>query len=276
MRPNPFRQKGQAMAEFVIVAVLFLIPVFLMVPTLGKYIDMKAEVIQGARYAAWERTVWYGGASASPGTTWPGNSKTDDEIRNELRARVFSEGSSIQASDKSARDWTGSGAKAAWYNRDGSSMLDGYDSVTQSMRNDDTPGIANDLLNLVVTVTSALGTFNLEMKGLQAADVSVTAKTLPIGMSLYDDSSKSFNPGPLTFSDHSAVLSNTWSANGADHVKSQTQGLTPTSIFANPIVKTLWTAAIGVFGALAAPELLLLEIGKVEPDVVPPDRLVAP
>jgi hypothetical protein len=274
MRPNPFCQKGQAMAEFVIVAVLFLIPIFLLVPTLGKYIDMKADAIQGARYAAWERTVWYGGANAS--VSWPGASKSDDEIHNELRARVFSEGSSIQANDKSAGNWTGSGAKVAWHNRDGSSMLDGYEAVTQSMSNKDSPGIANDVLNLVVTVTNALGVFSLEMKGLQTADVSVTAKTLPIGMSLYDDPSKTFNPGPLTFSDHSAVLSNTWSANGAAHVKSQTQGLTPTSIFANPIVKTLWTAAIGVFGAVAAPELLLLEIGKVEPDVVPPDRLAAP
>jgi len=276
MKTIPLRQKGQAMAEFVIVAVLFLIPIFLLVPTLGKYIDMKSEAIQGARYAAWERTVWYGGSSASPGVTWPGASKSDDEIRNELRARVFSENSGIAANDKSAGNWTGNGAKTAWYNRDGSSMLSGYDAVEQGLKNADTPGIVNDLLNLVVTVTSAVGSFNLEMKGLQVADVSVTAHTLPIGMSLYDDPGKAFNPGPLTFSDHSAVLSNTWSANGASHVKSQVEGLTPTSIFANPIVKTIWSAAIGIFGAVAAPELLLLEIGKVTPDTVPPDRLVTP
>jgi hypothetical protein len=114
------------------------------------------------------------------------------------------------------------------------------------------------------------------MKGLQVADVSVTATTLPIGMSLSGDASKSFNPGPLTFSDRSAVLSNTWAANGASHVKSQTQGLTPTSIFQNPVVKVIWDVARIAFGVVAAPELLFLEIGKVEPDVVPPDRLVTP
>jgi hypothetical protein len=272
---TPYRsQHGQAMTEFVVTAVLFLIPVFLLVPVLGKYIDMKEQAIQGARYVAWERTVWYGGASAS--VDWPGASKTDAELRNEVRRRVFSEGGSIAANDKSGGSWSGSGVKAAWTNRDGSAMLANYDAVAQTLSNEDTPGIANDILNLIVTVADAVGPFNLEMKGLQVAEVSVTAHTLPINMSLQGDASKAFNPGPLTFSDRSAVLSNTWSANGAAHVKSQTQGLTPTSIFQNPVVKTIWDIARIAFGVVAAPELLFLEIGKVEPDVVPPDRLVSP
>jgi len=274
MRVRFRSQHGQAMTEFVITAVLFLIPVFLLVPVLGKYIDMKEQAIQGARYVAWERTVWYGGSSAS--VDWPGASKTDAELRNEVRRRVFSEGGGIAANDKSGGTWSGSGVKTAWTNRNGSAMLANYDAVGQTLSNEDTPGIANDILNLLVTVADAIGPFNLEMKGLQVAEVSVTAHTLPINMSLQGDASKAFNPGPLTFSDRSAVLSNTWSANGAAHVKSQTQGLTPTSIFQNPVVKTIWDIARIAFGVVAAPELLFLEIGKVEPDVVPPDRLVSP
>lgn len=268
------RQRGQAMSEFVITGVLFLIPVFLLVPLFGKYIDMKGQAVLGARYAAWERTVWYGGTSAS--VDWPGAAKSTDEISNEVRQRVFSEGAGIASGDKSAGSFGGSGVKTHWYNRDGSAMLANYNSVAQATENKDTPGIANDVLNLLVTVADAIGPFNLEMKGLQVADVSVTATTLPIGMSLSGDASKSFNPGPLTFSDRSAVLSNTWAANGASHVKSQTQGLTPTSIFQNPVVKVIWDVARIAFGVVAAPELLFLEIGKVEPDVVPPDRLVTP
>lgn len=268
------RQRGQAMSEFVITGVLFLIPVFLLVPLFGKYIDMKGQAVLGARYAAWERTVWYGGTSAS--VDWPGAAKSADEIRNEVRQRVFSEGAGIASGDKSAGSFGGSGVKTGWYNRDSSAMLADYNAVAQSTENRDTPGIANDVLNLLVTVADAIGPFNLEMKGLQVADVSVTANTLPIGMSLSGDASKSFNPGPLTFSDRSAVLSNTWAANGASHVKSQTQGLTPTSIFQNPVVKVIWDVARIAFGVVAAPELLFLEIGKVEPDVVPPDRLVTP
>ena len=262
------------MTEFVVVAVLFLIPVFLIVPLLGKYIDMKETAILGARYAAWERTVWYGGNAAS--VTWPGADKGDAEIRNEVRTRVFSEGAGISASDKSAGNWAGDGRKQAWTNRDGGSMLANYDSVAQTIDNRDAPGIANDVLNLVVTVADAIGPFTLEMKGLYAAEVSVTANTLPINMTLDNDPGQAFNPGALTFSDTNAILSNAWSANGAAHVKSQTEGLTPTSIFNNPVIKTIWDIARITLGVVAAPELLFLEIGKIEPDVVPPDRLVSP
>jgi hypothetical protein len=274
MNARQHRQSGQAMVEFVLAAVLFLIPVFLIVPLLGKYIDMKGAAVMGARYAAWERTVWYGGNAAS--VTWPGADKSDDELRNEVRARVFSEGGGISASDKSAGDWVGQGRKPAWSNRDGGAMLASYDSVAQTMENRDAPGIANDLLNLVVTVADAIGPFTLEMKGFYAAQVSVTANTLPIGMTLDNDPGNAFNPGQLTFSDTNVILSNVWSANGAAHVKSQTEGLTPTSIFNNPVIKTIWDIARITLGVVAAPELLFLDIGKIEPDVVPPDRLVSP
>lgn len=267
------------MVEFVLAAVLFLIPVFLIVPLLGKYIDMKGTAIMGARYAAWERTVWYGGNASS--VSWEGADKTDGEIRNEVRSRIFSDrwgsgDTGISANDKSSTGWAGQGRKKSWYNRDGGAMLANYDSVAQTLENRDTPGLANDVLNLIVTVADAIGPFTLEMKGLYAAEVSVTANTLPIGMTLYNDPAQAFNPGPLTFSDTNVILSNTWSANGAAHVKKQTEGLTPTSIFSNPVIKTIWDIARITLGVVAAPELLFLEIGKIEPDVVPPDRLVSP
>jgi len=266
-------QAGQAMTEFVVVAVLLLVPLYLIVPVLGKYIDMKSAAIQGARYAAWERTVFYAGAAAS--VDWPGVEKSDSQIRNEVRQRVFSEGAGIQNGDKSAGSWGGTGYKSNWHNRDGTGMLPNYDAVTQSLTANDTPGIANQALNLIVVVADALGPFNLEMKGLHAADVSVTANTQSINMSLNGDASMAFNPGPLTFSDHSVVLTNSWSANGSSHVKSQTQGLTPTGIFQTPVGKTLFTL-LKVVAAVAAPEILFLDLGKIEPDVVPPDRLVTP
>ena len=52
-------QSGQAMTELLICASFILIPLFLIVPTFGKFIDMKHTTIQAARYEAWEYTVWY-------------------------------------------------------------------------------------------------------------------------------------------------------------------------------------------------------------------------
>lgn len=261
------------MAEFVIVAVLVLVPLYLLIPILGKYIDMKSAAVVGARYAAWERTVFYAGPAAS--VDWPGVEKTDAEIRNEVRQRIFSQGTSIENGDRSATNWGGGGYRASWVNRDGSGMLPDYNAVTQATQNDDSPGIANDVLNLIVTVADALGPFTLEMKGLYSAEVAVSANTLPINFSFDSEITKAFNPGKLTFSDRSVVLANGWSAKGSDHVKSQTQGLTPTGVFQTPVGNVIFKLIQAVVG-IAMPEIWLLELGKIEPDVVPEDRVVVP
>ncbi len=53
------RISGQAMTEFLVVTAFILLPLFLGIPMLGKYIDIKQTTIQAARYEAWEYTVWY-------------------------------------------------------------------------------------------------------------------------------------------------------------------------------------------------------------------------
>ncbi len=262
------------MTEFVIGSVLFALPMLLLIPLMGKYLDMRATAVQGARYVAWERTVFYGGTSAS--VTWPANDKDAGTIQNEVRQRLFSEGTAIAGGDGAAGGWGGSGIKSNWYNRDGSAMLADYDAVGQSLSNDDTPNIASDLLSLIVTVTDAIGSFTLETKGLYTGSVSVGVTTQPINNSLSFDSASAFDPGTLTFSESNVILANGWEAGGADHVKTQTQGLTPTSVFATDPVKTIFDVVKGVLAAASAQELWNLDLGKIEPDVVPPDRLTGP
>ena len=53
------RQSGQAMTEFNITAMFLLVPLFLIIPLIGKYIDIRHSSVQTARTAAWERTVWF-------------------------------------------------------------------------------------------------------------------------------------------------------------------------------------------------------------------------
>jgi len=72
----------------VLVSMLFFLPVFLMVPVIGKYLDVKQKTIEASRYAAWERSVW-----ADPGHNWgkdtTTNSKSDDIIATEVDRRFF-------------------------------------------------------------------------------------------------------------------------------------------------------------------------------------------
>ena len=46
------RSRGQAMTEVAICAAFILVPLFLIIPTFGKFIDMKQTAVQAARYEA--------------------------------------------------------------------------------------------------------------------------------------------------------------------------------------------------------------------------------
>lgn len=273
MRQRPGRrQRGQAMTEFVIGTILFLMPLFLIIPMMGKYADVKATAAQTARYVAWERTVWYGGASAS--VTWPGNSKSEAEIRNEARQRVTSFGRGVADNDKSAGSFEQAGARNMWRNRDQSLMLKNYnDASIDKINNSSSPDIATgDVLDAIMVVASILG-FKLETNGFYNGDAAISVTTLPIGTNLSGTSSGRFDPGVLTFRDKNVILSNTWSGNGAGHVKSQVAGLAPLGLVDESGVGDVIQIIGCIAMALFAPEICFLEVGKIEPDVVPPDRL---
>lgn len=241
------------MTEFVVTATLFLIPIFLIIPLLGKYADMKSSVIQAARFNAWERTVWYAGASSSSGN-WPGNDRSEAAIRNEMAARFFVNG--------------------LWFDRAGAAMAGGS---SNAITNDDPPGTLTSVFNFIFQalsyITSPLGTFELELKGLYSGTATLsTAVINEIGV-------VTGNPGGLqtwgalnlAITDTNVILANGWGANGSDHVKEQTRALTITSILDNPAIDAFrWMLAVAGFWELAP---TILELGKIVPDEVPPDRL---
>ncbi len=244
---------GQAMTEFVIAATLFLIPVFLIIPLLGKYADMKSSVIQAARYNAWERTVWYSSTSSSSGN-WPGNDKSEATIRTEMAGRFF--------------------VNNLWYDRGGAPMAG---ANSNAITNDDPPGTLTSVFNVIFQVlsliTSPLGTFELELKGLYSGTARLgTANINPIGVVTGDPGGlQTWESLNLSIADTNVIMANGWGANGADHVKDQTKALTITSLLSNPVIDALrWVLAVAGFWELAP---TVLELGKIVPDEVPPDRL---
>jgi hypothetical protein len=239
---------GQALTEFVIGAVLFLIPLFLIIPLLGKYADMKASTIQAARYNAWERTVWYGQTASSSGD-WQGNDKNESTIKSEMDAKFLTSN--------------------LWHDRTGTSMLGGS---ANSITNNDAPGTANTILGFAVSVANAIGPFNLEFKGLYEGTATLTVANTTSVISEVLGGGAGADPAKTNLStfDKNVILANGWGANGAAHVKTQVQGLTPTSILSNPVLDAVRWILVPF-----APELVptVLELGKIEVDEVPPDRL---
>ncbi len=265
------------MIELLIVATFVLVPLFLAIPLLGKYLDMRSAAVQTSRYAAWERTVWFGGNSASSlgwfgvQRRWNANEKTDDQIRREAGVRYLSEAGTdpFSSNDRSASVFRG-GTKAIWHDRNGQALLANYSDIQNSIANNQAPGTLNVILDPIANFASTLGPFTLEMNGRYAASVTLRVKDIDYDHFLAKNSTSAFT-------ETNVLLANGWSADGpADEsktsVKQQVKGLVPFSIFTAEIagvpVMEYLQAAISVF----LPEVSKLELGKIEPDKVPVDR----
>lgn len=81
------RQHGQALTETLLTFVV-LVPVLMLIPYLGKYLDVKHKAEDSARYALWERTIF-----SDPGASWGAgeNTKSDARLANEIRTRILGE-----------------------------------------------------------------------------------------------------------------------------------------------------------------------------------------
>lgn len=267
------------MVELVIAAGLVLVPLFLAIPLLGKYLDVRAAAVQTSRYAAWERTVWYGGDAATSlgwfgvSRRWQANEKTDDQIRREIGVRHLSEtgtSDAFSSSDRSAGNFKNS-TKTLWQDRTGQALLANYSDIQNKVDSSQAPGTLNVILDPIANFASTLGPFVLEMNGEYSAKVTIQVKDIDYDHFLTKSSTSSF-------SETNVLVANGWNANGPDDpkktsVKQQAKGLVPTSIISADIggVKVIDY----VLGALSIllPEASKLDPGRIVPDNVPADRL---
>lgn len=270
------------MVELVIVAAFVLVPLFLAIPIIGKYLDVRTAAVEASRYAAWERTVWYGGSSASTigwfGSTngWKANAKADDKIRNEVAVRLLSDTGAMDSfmdSDMNTNGFKNGNSRSLWRARDGSALLAAYTDVANEVGNAKAPGTLNKVIDPIVGLAATLGPFTLEMNGEYWATVTVN-------VSDYDRATFLPASSQLTFAETNVLLANGWNAEGPDgktaglsrakatSVKNQVAGLTPTSIFDNTVTDVITTIL-----SVAFPEFAKLKLGKIDPDVVPADRV---
>lgn len=265
-------QLGQALTEFTIAAAFVLIPLFLMIPLLGKFLDMKATTIQATRYAAWERTAWYGN------TEWAAGQKSDTQIKNEVQKRFYSNDatSPLRSTDMSLTG--GADIKPLWHDHAGNSMLSSYSVGIGSGAQ--TPGTLDVLLDGVVKVFNLIdkvlgSNFKLDMKSLYTS-------TLNFNVANTDAINRTTGSGESGFTAPNFVMSqvlvaNGWSANGPEFVKNQVEGLAVLSLAQRSPVKEVMNivqAVLGTFVEELNPGSLKLG-GQILPDYVPPDRLTA-
>ncbi len=168
------RQRGQAMTETIITASTVLVPIFLLIPLLGKYIDMKQTAIQAARYEAWEYTVWYGTNAVQTFTNPSGERpfgysasgqpvKTRTEMQTESRKRFFSDyirNDSVNNLQINQNDFSngydGNFANTLWVDHRGQPLWDGSISGTPPTTSGPTPDVTGGIFNTVLDIIDAI------------------------------------------------------------------------------------------------------------------------
>lgn len=268
------------MTEF-LVACLVLIPLFLAMPLLGKYLDINHSTVQGTRYLAWERTVWT-----------PAN-KSNVRLENELRNRVFTQvGEPIRPDDGAAPP---ASYNSLWHDPAGQPMLASYADVkghTEDDRGQTTPGViyntvTNTLINIYDTVMGwleAIGgvrqaRFDINIKGMYAGTIDTK---------ITEQGSPAAQPGlvpPLLHVEAidiarrpNVIVTDAWGVSGLGSGHHCTSGQDAMSELCQvaPLVPT--TAMSGWFNNVThavgyvIPEFKRLDYGHLAPGVAPADR----
>ncbi|MEM9174053.1 MAG: hypothetical protein AAGC67_02375 [Myxococcota bacterium] len=267
-RDRTERQRGQAMTEFVIVTSAILIPLFLVIPFLGKIGEMRQASIQAARYEAWEYTVWNDPAddamdrnysrersrtsftSSSPPPTLPFRERNDGAAEERVTTLFYYQGGGVGESSPNET------LKNGW----GDVYRDRPIDREFGSADEDTPDpttIAGDLLDIADAIASVFDALRfpafrkLNGNGYQTSEVEL-ALAFEYPSSPFVDSPAG-GTGPdvisVTTTARAAVLSDNWGASSTNDAENQTRGLVPTAILGGTIGNVLQSVA----GAIAFP-----------------------
>jgi hypothetical protein len=195
------RQRGQAMVEFLVAAIV-VVPLFILVPLIGKYLDIKQSSIAASRKLAFECTVRYEDCA---------DLNSNPAFADEIRTRFFSgNGNEVLSNDRPAQDaLTGTVGNPMWVDRQGRPLLERFGDV----------GIRADQRNLNVGAASAVNAapqvgpqqFGLQLnRGVFDARVQVRLSRDNGGTNFLDQ----LDSLALTMQHHTAILTNAWAAAG--------------------------------------------------------------
>ena len=280
---------GQAMTETLVTAATILVPLFLLIPLLGKYIDIKHRAIQSARYEAWEYTVWYANDSEKPsgfvdgdGTTLSQRDKSPTAVQNESRRRFFSGTEATIEPDDLTNTWKKDDRDLLWTDHRGDSLItddnNGDPAETQEPTPDYTFGLMNILLDIIDAVFSAMawvmnlvgsnvGFTMINSDGLSKSSVAVSI-TAPAGLIDFpnlrdtpgvDDSTAALD---IDYVATAAVLTDGWNAGGLGHTINQAGGMVPTKIL-NSLIESI----PGIDWAWDIVSLLIPEWRRCNPNI---------
>jgi len=210
---NRHPQQGQAATE-TLVSMLAIIPLFVVIPYIGKNLDVKFKVTESARVAALQRTIH------SNGNWGIGESvRSDAELATSVNKWVLSQPDTANAgNDKSAILIKNS----LWRGHDGKTLLDHKTVVGKVsetgiglFRGPTTEGLllGKNIGVLDLGEIADVPHLKKNRNGLVVAEFSLSTKSIPkmrhSGVK-HIFSNTDLGQGPIQFSDRFAVISDTW------------------------------------------------------------------
>lgn len=268
-------QGGQALTEFVVVGLFVLVPLFLIIPVVAKLISQKQDVEVAARYAAWERTVWYQDTGSANLSGYHGYIpiKSDAQVAREIDSRLFardiqpitSDGDVDYQLDPFSRRQNGQLNPLLQQNTQAGNKTAYYTAQTASQSS--LPGFLAGLTNDFFDAVGGVTRFKLNTKGLFDAQVSVNIANLTGVFGL-----NNVNLDNLALSAHNVLFAESWAAGGTQHAQYLVSGLLPQQYLDNNPVSEFQDiiSSLPIADELASD---CLDIGHTDLEPVPAHRL---
>lgn len=256
-------QGGHALAETLVVATV-LVPVFLLIPIIGKYQDLRHAVQMASRSVAFDSALHH-----DRSTGWT----PLDRLTGEVRSRHFSaEGTAVRTGQQPAQGpgW----ARPLWTDPLGQPLLASPDSVrvgygsAGSVHPQDGFSAASDGRPFNIVSPASSDRMGLPARGVLTGQVGVTLARLPSGIRAWEPLDRL----DLTLTAQTSLLVDGWTARSPQEVEDRIAPLVPAT---GSVARA--AASIAGLGVHA------LELGRVPPprigdlelwrDMVPDDRL---
>lgn len=278
-RLSPSFQRGQALTEFLVVA-LALVPLFLLLPLIAKYQDIAHAAQMASRYVAFEATTRNDGMGSNA-------FKSESELAAEVRRRFFSNSDAAIKTGDVAGDFLGS-QNLFWRTPQGGSLIENFDSdvaVTfgngQGASHTDAYSAASDGQPFNTVPINVRDELKLNADGVYTANISVKVADIDSAEDTFTRSYDALRSIGLTITRHTSLTHDSWTASGPQQVEDR---IDKTLLFPGRLlrpIKPVVGLAVALvempacFPAFCNPNTIGPQLGELDfwRDEVPQDRL---
>lgn len=233
------RQKGAVWVEFLVASSTLLIGLFILIPTLAKYMDIRHKTEQAAQYSIWERSVWYNAIDNDGASR-----KSEVALIKDAKQRVLADGDALvysgQSSDPIKIDSFHNFIDSKFGTPKYTSLLGKRGEVAEKSMigglikdNQNQPG--KDVFDTALTISTAgLQTKVknvINQKGYYQNNVKLAVKQ----PSWFPE----FTQDSITMTTGKALLVDGWGGGGSEHNKKQVNKLQPRLFTDNPFAKPM-------------------------------------